>query len=211
MSEPTDGTTPGVPEPAEHPAEAALPTAAQPTAPPTAPPTAAPTAPPTDPAEPAAYGAYVAPGAAPASAPEAPARSGDLLGGVLAGVIAAVVGAALWALVVAVTHYEIGLIAVVVGWGVGYAVHRFGGPASVNLAAVAAVLAAIGILAGFVLGSLVPGAHDLGGGFFDAVDFVSSQIGWGTFITQSVGGVGWLFLAIGAFGAFRLVAQQRRT
>ena len=187
MIEPTDDATP-----------AALPGAPDPSAPVP------------QPVGSSAYGAYVPPGTAPASAPESPAKAGDLLGGVLAGLIAAVLGAALWALVVAVTHYEIGIIAVVVGYGVGWAVHRFGPGPSTNLALVAAGLAALGILAGFVLGSLVQGAHEIGGGFFDAVDVVSNQIGWATFITHSVGGVGWLFLAIGAFGAFRLVAQQRR-
>ena len=205
MSEPTDETTPaavpgvpGVPDPAavpEPPWSQAAPVLPGPVP---------------QPADTSAYGAYVAPGTAPVGAPEAPAKSGDLLGGVLAGLIAAVVGAALWALVVAVTNHDIGLIAVVVGYGVGWAVHRFGPGPSTNLALIAAGLAALGILAGFVLGSLVQGAHEIGGGFFDAVDVVSNQIGWGTFITQSVGGVGWLFLAIGAFGAFRLVAQQRR-
>ena len=187
MSEPTDDATP-----------AAVPGAPDPS----------PAAPP--PADTSGHGAYVAPGTAPASAPEEQPKSGDLLGGVLAGLIAAALGAALWALVAAVTHYEIGIIAVGVGYGVGWAVHRFGPGPSTNLALIAAGLAALGILAGFVLGSLVQGAHEIGGGFFDAVDVVSNQIGWGTFITQSVGGVGWLFLAIGAFGAFRLVAQLRR-
>lgn len=154
-----------------------------------------------------AYGAYVAPSAAAASAPEAPARSGDLLGGVLAGLIAAALGAALWAVVVAVTHVELGIIAVFVGYGVGWAVHRFGPGPSINLAVIAAVLAALGILAGFVLAGLLLVGHGRGMGVFDVY---SAVIDWPGFINASVGGVGWLFLAIGAFGAFRLVAQRRR-
>jgi hypothetical protein len=146
----------------------------------------------------------------PAGAPVAPAGTSDPLRGVLAGLIAAVVGAAAWALLVGLTHYEIGFLAVAVGYGVGWAVHRFGGVASAGLAVGAAVLAAFGIMFGFVLAGLFIDAHDAHVGLGEAVQIVSSDIGWVTYIKGSIGGIGWLYLAIGAFAAFRLVAQQQR-
>jgi hypothetical protein len=138
----------------------------------------------------------------------APVRAADPLRGVLSGLIAAVLGALAWALVVAVAHIELGIIAVFVGYGVGWAVHRFGGAASTGLAVAAAAFAAIGILAGFILAGLLLVAHDRGIG---VMDVASDVIDWPGFINASVNGLGWLFLAIGAFSAFRLVAQQRRS
>jgi hypothetical protein len=139
--------------------------------------------------------------------PAVPAVPADPLRGLLAGFVAAVVGAVVWGLVVAVTHVSLGIIAVFVGYGVGWAIHRFGGAASTGLAAAAAVLAALGILAGFILGGLLLVAHDHGIGILDVV---SDVIDWPGFINASVNGLGWLFLAIGAYSAFRLVAQNRR-
>jgi hypothetical protein len=195
MTEPIDDATPPLVPPAGEP-----PTYAPPTY---APPPAATQPPPWT-------GEYAAvPPVLPAAPMAAPGKA-DPLRGILAGLIAAVVGAALWALLVALTHYEIGILAVAVGYGVGWAVHRFGGVASTGLAAGAAALAAFGVLLGFILAGLFLGAHEAHIGVMDAVQIVSSDIGWPKFIGDSVGGIGWLFLAIGAFAAFRLVAQQRR-
>jgi hypothetical protein len=143
----------------------------------------------------------------PTGAPVVPPRAADPLRGLLAGFVAAVVGAVAWGLVVAVAHISLGIIAVFVGYGVGWAVHRFGGAATTGLAAAAAVLAALGILAGFILGGLLLVAHDRGIG---VLDVVSDVVDWPGFINASVNGLGWLFLAIGAYSAFRLVAQNRR-
>ena len=154
------------------------------------------------------YGA-VAPALPVPSTGPAPGRA-DPLRGVLAGVIAAVAAALGWALLVALTHDEVAFAAVGVGYLVGWAVHRYGGTASTGLAAASPAMAGCGILLGFVLAHLFIGAHDLGIGFLDAVDTVTTNIGWLTFITHATTGLGWLFLAFGAFGAFRLVAQKRR-
>src|SRR5205814_741193 len=67
------------------------------------------------------YGAYSPP------AQEPPPPPGDPLRGLLAGAGVALLGAVLWAVVVYLSKYEIGILAVVIGYGVGYAVHRVGG------------------------------------------------------------------------------------
>ena len=108
------------------------------------------------------------------------------------------------------TKYEIGLIAVAIGYAVGYVVHRVGGVASQTTAIVAAVLAAGGIVLGFVLTTVAGVAQVVGVGFFDAVNLISDHNAWGTALSDSVSGMDWLFLAIGAFSAWRLVAGQRR-
>ena len=187
MTEPTDDAPPVPPVPALPPM---------------------PAVPPPVPDVPPPWGEYAA-GAPvlPAGAPAIPPRAADPLRGILAGFVAAVVGAVAWGLVVAIAHVSLGIIAVFVGYGVGWAIHRFGGAASTGLAVAAAVLAALGILAGFILGGLLLVAHDRGIGVMDVVGDV---VDWPGFINASVNGLGWLFLAIGAFSAFRLVAQKRR-
>ena len=144
---------------------------------------------------------------APSGAPAAVmAGTGDPLRGVLAGFIAAVLGALAWALVVGVTHYELGILAVVVGYGVGWAVHRFGGVASNGLAVIAAVLAAVGILLGFVLSALIQVSQAFHVGVLDVLDNI---VNWPRFVGDAVNGIGWFFLVLGAYGAFRMVVQQR--
>jgi hypothetical protein len=150
------------------------------------------------------YGAYT-----PAPV-EQPAGPGDPLRGLLAGAGVAVLGAVLWAVVVYLTKYEVGLIAVVIGYGVGFVVHRVSGVASQATAIGAALLAAVGILIGFVLTTVAGVAQELHIGFFDAVNLISDNNLWGRALGDSVTGLDWLFLGIGAFAAWRLVAGQRR-
>jgi hypothetical protein len=73
------------------------------------------------------------PGATTAAPPGVP----GLLGGLAAGALAGALGTAIWYAVVVVTEYEIGFIAVVVGWLVGTAV-VFGARQRVSIPLVAA-------------------------------------------------------------------------
>lgn len=60
--------------------------------------------------------------AVPAAAPAQPATMSDLLGGLLAGVVAAVLATAIWYGVVAATHFQVGIVAIAVGFIVGQGV-----------------------------------------------------------------------------------------
>jgi hypothetical protein len=60
--------------------------------------------------------------AAPAPAPAQPATMSDLLGGLLAGVVAAVLATVIWYAVVANTHFQVGIVAIAVGFIVGQGV-----------------------------------------------------------------------------------------
>ena len=55
----------------------------------------------------------------PAAAPAQPATMSDVLGGALAGVVAAIVATAVWYGVVATTHFQVGIVAIAVGFIVG--------------------------------------------------------------------------------------------
>lgn len=59
---------------------------------------------------------------APAQPSRGPARAMHLLGGILAGTVAAVVASAIWYGVVVVTNYQVGIVAIAVGFIVGQAV-----------------------------------------------------------------------------------------
>lgn len=60
--------------------------------------------------------------ALPAAPPAQPATMSDVLGGVLAGIVAALLATAIWYGVVAVTQFQVGIIAVAVGFIVGQGV-----------------------------------------------------------------------------------------
>jgi hypothetical protein len=165
-----------------------------------------------EPIDPEPYREYGQPVPADVPPEDRQPASGNLARGVLAGAGAAVLGALVWGLVVYVTRYEVGFLAVLVGVGVGYAVHRGGRLATVGAATAAAVVAACGILLGFVLVSLLALSLGSGIGLGDALSMVGESIGWPAFVKDSMtaDGLSWLFLAIGAFTAFRLVLGQRR-
>jgi hypothetical protein len=54
--------------------------------------------------------------------PRLPASANNILGGLLAGIVAAVLATALWYAVIVVSHYQLGIVAIVVGFLVGQAV-----------------------------------------------------------------------------------------
>ncbi len=79
-------------------------------------------------------------------------RSEQNLGlGIAAGAVAAVIGAATWAVVTVVTHYQIGWMAVGVGFLVGFAIRAFGKGMDRAFGIVGAGLALFGCLFGNLL------------------------------------------------------------
>jgi hypothetical protein len=89
-----------------------------------------------------------APGATVAdAAPARPASTNDILGGLIAGLVAAVLATAVWYGVVAVTQYQVGLVAIAVGFIVGYGVvlgaNRRGSVALVAISVVLTLLALV--------------------------------------------------------------------
>lgn len=71
--------------------------------------------------------------------------------GIAGGVVAAAVGATIWAIITAVTNYQIGWMAVGVGFLVGYAVRVFGKGVDKPFGVVGAVLSILGCVAGNLL------------------------------------------------------------
>jgi hypothetical protein len=108
--------------------------------------------------DPGSAGAQAAAAAVtPIAIPEV-AEGGSRVGALSAAVLAALGGGLVWAGVVIVTQYDIGILALLVGGATGFAVHRLGG-STVTMAdrAIASLLAACGIL----LGKYVIFVHEL--------------------------------------------------
>ena len=75
----------------------------------------------------------------------------NLLFGVVGGAAAAAMGAAVWAIVTALTDYQIGWMAVGVGFLVGFAVRTFGKGIDTSFGVIGAILSLLGCLAGNLL------------------------------------------------------------
>lgn len=79
--------------------------------------------------------------AAPTFEPVLPIGESSLIGGLLGGLVGAIAASALWYAVVVITSWQVGLVAIVVGWIVGRGVvFGAGGRGSIPLVAVSAVL-----------------------------------------------------------------------
>jgi hypothetical protein len=75
----------------------------------------------------------------------------NLLFGVVGGIVAAAVGAAVWAVITALTNFQIGWMAVGVGFLVGYAVRACGKGIDKSFGFAGAALSLLGCLAGNLL------------------------------------------------------------
>ncbi len=75
-------------------------------------------------------------------------RQQNLPAGIAAGLIAAIAGAIVWAVVTVGTHYQIGYMAVGVGFLVGFAVRQFGKGLTPSFAVAGCLLALLGCLLG---------------------------------------------------------------
>lgn len=75
--------------------------------------------------------------------------------GVMAGIVAAAIGALVWAAVTFYTEYQIGWMAVGIGFLVGIAIRHFGKGVDTSFGIAGAVLALAGCLAGNILTSCI--------------------------------------------------------
>jgi hypothetical protein len=100
--------------------------------------------------------------AVPPSRTTSPVDEQSLPRGLVAGLAAAAVGAGAWALITVVTNYQIGWMAVGVGFLVGWAVRLAGKGTSTAFGVLGAALALGGCLAGNLLTGNVVASRELG-------------------------------------------------
>ncbi len=131
-----------------------------------------------------------------------------------AGTAAALAGAALWGAVTVVTHYELGLTAIVVGVMVGLAVRKAGRGIEKKFGVLAAVLALIGSVAGKLLSVNVAIAQHYGTPIPQALMHMDLQRSI-DLLTRTYRPMDLLFYAIAVYEAYkygygRLVVRKKK-
>lgn len=94
---------------------------------------------------------------------------------IIAGAVAAVAGAAIWAAVTAITNWQIGIMAIGVGFLVGLAVRMAGRGVSLSFGVTGAVLSLAGCLLGNLLAACAIIADQQGLGFYEVLGQVDFQ------------------------------------
>jgi hypothetical protein len=100
----------------------------------------------------------------------------NLLFGTIGGVVAAAIGAAIWAVITALTNFQIGWMAVGVGFLVGYAVRVCGKGIDKSFGAVAAILSLVGCLAGNLLTACIVISRHQQIPFFDLLSRLNPEV-----------------------------------
>lgn len=91
----------------------------------------------------------------------------NLLMGIAAGLVAALIGAIIWGFVSSLTGFQVGWMAIGIGFLVGYAVKIFGKGSDTGFGFTGAVLALFGCMAGNVFAMVAMMADREGQAFFD--------------------------------------------
>jgi hypothetical protein len=123
--------------------------------------------------------------------------------GTAAGLTGALVGACIWALITVVTEFQIGWLAVAVGFLVGIAVRTFGKGIDKVFGFVGAVLALLGCLAGNVLALCAMIATDQDLGFFEVLSRLDLKI-IQELMAATFSPVDLLFYAIALYEGYKL-------
>lgn len=125
--------------------------------------------------------------------------------GVGAGAAAAVVGAAAWALVGLLTGYQIGFIAIGIGYLVGAAMARFGRIKGTAPMLTAALIALVGALVGHLAWVYTAGSRETGIAITTLIDTIGPvEVITNTDITEPFS---WAFFALAAFTAGQVAVR----
>jgi len=104
-------------------------------------------------------------------------RSGQNLGvGIIAGLFGSVIGAGIWAGITVLTHFQIGWMAVGVGFLVGVAIKKFGNGIDKSFGYVGAALALFGCALGNLLAVCGEIAIEYEMGYFDVLSRLNPEI-----------------------------------
>ena len=122
--------------------------------------------------------------------------------GILGGAIGAAVGAALWALITRLTNFQIGFMAVGVGFLTGYGVRRLGQGVDISFGIVGAVLSLAGCLAGNLLVICIAGSKQTGIGVFELLTHMTPSV-YLDLLKETFSIIDLLFYAIAVYEGFR--------
>jgi hypothetical protein len=122
---------------------------------------------------------------------------------ILGGAVAALIGAALWALITVTTGYQIGFMAIGVGFLVGYAVRLLGKGSTPVFGAVGALLSLGGCVAGNVLAITGFIANDVGQPFFSVLSQME-MAAIPSMLTETFSAIDVVFYAIAVYEGYKL-------
>jgi hypothetical protein len=136
----------------------------------------------------------------------------NLLAGTMAGVVAALIGAGLWAAITVATKFQIGFMAIGVGFLVGIAIRTVGKGVDNSFGVVGAILALLGCGLGNLLALCGLAAAEHGGdvGMFDVVKDLTPAIALDAMVA-TFSPIDLLFYGIAAYEGYRLSFRQLTT
>jgi FtsH-binding integral membrane protein len=130
----------------------------------------------------------------------------NVLAVLAAGLAAMLAGAVLWALVTAITHLELGLMAIVVGFLVGFGIQKVRRRPNRNFGILGAVLALAGCLLGNAFSFVAIAAQQSGSPFVDTVLNVSAT-GLLSVMGDNFEAMDLLFYAIAIYEGFKFASR----
>jgi hypothetical protein len=128
--------------------------------------------------------------------------SANLGRGIFFGLIAAIGGASLWAVVTAVTNYQIGWMAIGVGFVTGWAVRMGGKGTSQRFGIAGAVLALFGCLLGNLMTECYFASEHFDTSFFNVFFSLNGEI-IGTIFTETFQPIHLLFYGLAVYAGYR--------
>lgn len=127
---------------------------------------------------------------------------------ILAGAVAALVGAALWGLITSLTGYQIGYMALGVGFLVGMAVRWAGKGIDPQFGYLGAGLALLGCLIGNYLGIVFYFAKEANVSFFEAYRMINALSSVSSVMAESFGVIDILFYGIAVYEGYKFSFRQ---
>jgi len=128
--------------------------------------------------------------------------------GIVAGLIAALVMAAAWAAITVTTEYQIGYMAIAVGFVVGIAVRYAGKGVDMIFGISGAILALIGCLLGNFLSQVGFATLEFGVPFFEALKTLAEPSIFVEIMKESFSGIDLLFYGIAIYEGYRFSFLQ---
>ena len=122
---------------------------------------------------------------------------------ILVGALAALVGAALWGLITSLTGYQIGYMAVGIGFLVGIAVRIAGKGIDPQFGYLGAGLSLLGCLIGNYLGIVFYFAKEANTSFFEAYQMINALSSVSSVMVQSFGVMDILFYGIAVYEGYK--------
>ena len=122
--------------------------------------------------------------------------------GIVSGFVAAIIGAVAWGTITHITGYQIGFMAVGVGFIVGYSVRRFGKGIDVSFGVIGALLSLLGCLMGNMFTACIFISREMGMGLFTVIGRLNLEIISGI-LTHTFNPMDLLFYGIAIYEGYK--------